>query len=239
MTSSNTTCPRRDCLIARGIRLSVQYSRRKACNPCPISTSIPNSVGAPDKLAYAITCELLSGKLYQYFVDCVRRRERIMPPETVEQLHGNLELFPPEQFEAEAADVARNSIRQSIEEDLPAVQASLEQHQTPAPAANQNPLDLLAPMIGQAVDTDALTEALGHALARHIVTGALEVPAAIFFNLGAVSTTDMAGVPLVVARAGPATDLDSVIKRFREAWGTSSVAATANAALTRSPRPPG
>jgi hypothetical protein len=64
------------------------------------------SAGLREEHAYVFTIGMLNEEPVQDFVDQVRQREGIVPPENAEELTYNLEHHPPGQFQAEALDFA-------------------------------------------------------------------------------------------------------------------------------------
>lgn len=184
----------------------------------PDSTYDFEFVGAPDKLAVAISCQVLSGKIFHDYVHTIRKRNRITPPETLEELQANLHHYPPDQFEADAADFTFRTLVELIEEDCPGLTAAFAQH----PAAAEPPPDDLSAKIAaafeEALDPVNLCACVGKAVARHIVTGLLEIPPVIQFNQGAVVQTEILGEPVVVAVAGVGTNLKDLIARFEDTW---------------------
>lgn len=173
-------------------------------------------IGAPDKLAQAMTFRLISSEKYQRFVTSIRDREGIVTPETLDDLPYNLEHHPPENFEAEACDFALRYFTEDLEQRCPDLSDLLSQPSPPLPSIPQDIMPSIIEGFHAALDFDNLAIAVGQALSRHIVTGFLEVPAPIPMTFGGVSVSDTEGEPIVMAVASAATDLDALLKEFRD-----------------------
>lgn len=177
----------------------------------------PEFIGTPDKLARAITFRLISSEKYQRFVESIRDREDIVPPESIENLPYVLEHYPPENFEAEACDFAFRTFTEDLEQEWPGLPDLLSQ---PPPAPPTTPAqDIMAtfiPTLRTLISFDTLPIAVGQALSRHIVTGFLEVPTPISMNVATVQVLNIEGELTVMAVASAATDLDALITEFRD-----------------------
>ncbi len=173
-------------------------------------------IGAPDKLADAITWRLISSEKYQRFVESIRDREDIVPAETLDGLRYNLEHHPPENFEAEACDFAFRTLTEDLDQDSPGLPDFLSQPSPPPPTGPQDTIPSIIEALRPALDFDNFPIAVGRALSRHIVTGFLEVPAPIPMIFGGVCVSDIDGELMVIAVASAATDLDTLLTEFRD-----------------------
>lgn len=180
-----------------------------------------------DKYAYAFTIGLLNEEPVQDFIDRVRAREDITPPENAEELAYNLERYPPEQFEAEAFEFLLTHIEEPTPADLRRIDLS---QIDVAEYLKENPLlfappGMLEPFMAVTLPLDDIRTQAMLVLARHIVVGYMELPVAISsLPSGWVFPTEQDGVPQVIMIAGPGCNLDGLIAKFRatcrETFGT-------------------
>lgn len=169
--------------------------------------------GIPD----GITIGILELPKIVSFVERIRAREGIVPPETRRELKENLRLHPPTKFEPEArVRVERVLILESARGmglprgGLPSVEALPQEAQAAAEAIGQT-----------TCDASGLGHLLGHlpgVVARYIVAGLMEVPSASLVGGGGVQTTTQGGERMVIAAATSATDLDDLVRLLREQW---------------------
>lgn len=171
-----------------------------------------------DKQAYAFTIGTLNEKPVQDFVDQVRQREGIVPPENAEELAYNLDHHPPERFEAEALEFTKAYFEEPSAADLGGLDLAghdLSQILQEKPIL-VTPPGYLEQFMAAVVPLAEIRAEFAKLLARHIVVGYLEVPDAVSsIRLGGVFTDDSNGFPVVYAVAGPGCDLDDLIAKLR------------------------
>ncbi|MHB8995886.1 MAG: hypothetical protein ACYC63_11630 [Armatimonadota bacterium] len=172
-----------------------------------------------EKHAYAFTIGLLNEEPVQDFIDRVRRREKITPPEDAGELAYNLDHYSPEDYEAEAFEFAMDY----IEHPTPAEMGKIDPSEIDvAEYIKENPLLLTPPgmmegLIMRAIPLGDIRSDTAKVIARHIVVGYMELPEPIFsVPPGWVLPVEDDGVPQVIMIAGPGCDLNKLIAIFRE-----------------------
>ncbi len=165
----------------------------------------------------ALTAGFLDEPRIVSFVERVRAREGITPPETRGDLKHNLRTFRPDDY----LPAARRRVERVLLSDrdlLPQPPASN------LPSLQELPPGLLAQavalgnFVADASGLEPLLDRLSRVVARYIVVGLLEVPQVSVDTGGAVFTDFSSGEPIVIAMATAATDLADIVRLFRKQW---------------------
>lgn len=187
-------------------------------------THEPILIKSTDKIAHAFLCRILSTASFQAFVNATRHRHGITPPNSLAEIQAALTQHPPEDLEPETYEFVTEYFQQDLDEDLdenlPAFRQHLAKLTDNQPASAQLPpaAEALAEMLQPALDI--LSQMLdpgivAKALARHVVTDLLEIPATPEVSAGLVWPIPLLGETFVIAMATPMTDLDELVATFR------------------------
>lgn len=178
-----------------------------------------------ENLKYALTIGLLNQDNVMDFVDMIRSRENIVPPENAEELAFNLKHYPPKQFEKEAVKVIEEFIEQLFVECMN--DYGFAENKVDEPCSDDSTgqqiyaqiLTILAEAFNKLIQTDKLKAHLSKVIARHIVVGYMELPPPIFsVPFGGVMPLKFAGMDYVVMIAGPNCNLEKLFRSYRSQY---------------------
>lgn len=154
------------------------------------------------------------------YIDEVREREGIMPPETRDELDENLANHPPEALLADATAFAETFWSRAVEEVfrphiekhvLPVVLPMVQMMNKPIPD------DPVKEMVNSILDLPTLVRNTGRIIARHIVTGFFEIPQALGTpGSGVTVATFPDGTRFLVAMISGIDTLESVVTDIRQ-----------------------
>lgn len=167
--------------------------------------------------ADAIVIGFLENDRIVSFVQRVRAREGIVPPESPRELKYNLRRHPPDQF----LSAARLRVKRVLACDQHLWCFLLGGAILPSDASPQGKPKIrraLQELFLQASGLQSLIPQLARVVARYIVAGLLEVPKVSVSIAGVVYTVHTTGEPMVVAIATAGTDLDDLIRLLRKQW---------------------
>lgn len=189
-------------------------------------TGVADTVNLPQSVQCAKTrtgaldasvIHLLEQERIVSFVERLRNREGIVPPESQRDLKRNLRQYPPAKFIA-SARVRVERVLLSDRELCSVPAATDAPTLEPLPDMAQEAAQALGELFLQASGLAALVPELAGVVARYAVAGLLEVPKLSVSMAGGVYTDYTGGQPMVVAMATAATDLDDIVRLFREQW---------------------
>ncbi len=169
------------------------------------------------KLQYAFTFGMINGDDTQDFIDSIRARERIEPPANKRDLRYNLKHYRCKDYQPEALDFARECVvpPDPTPADLGMVELAAVPELLKTQPVMLTPPGFLESLANPIVFPADFPQRVAKVLARHIVTGYMEIPKPIPIRFGFVHGQEQDGSPVVIAVVFPGTDLNQLVRELR------------------------
>jgi hypothetical protein len=177
---------------------------------------------SPEYIGFVSSVGMLKDDQVREFIAAVREREGILAPVDREELAENLEQYPPERFEEEALPVADEYLARVIfEENLPGLdlEGMAERARAQLPAQLADVFGSLGGLLEDFLQVDTSVPTAAGVIARHIVTGCLEVPEGIPTSMAAVGKLSFGpGDSMLVAMISPHADIEVVAEEIKDTF---------------------
>lgn len=173
---------------------------------------------APEHVGLFLSVGLLKDEKVREFIARVREREGIYCPVDRDELAQNLQEYPPERFIEEATPVAEEAFARGVFDDsLEGIDPDVLVEHMPADASPL--LEAFGEMFEEFLQVDDNISTSARVIARHIVTGPLEVPEPLPMSGSAVGKLALGGgASMLIAMIPPFADIEGALGQIRNAF---------------------